>query len=60
MTARSHFVAALALSAFAAFVPVVAEDTPFTELPYTPSLDTASMDRTADPCEDLYQYSCGG
>jgi len=31
-----------------------------TALPYTPSLDPESMDRTADPCEDLYQYSCGG
>ena len=20
----------------------------------------SAMDRTADPCEDLYQYSCGG
>jgi hypothetical protein len=60
MTARSPFAVTLALSALAAFVPVLAEDTPFTELPYTPSLDTASMDRTADPCEDLYQYSCGG
>ena len=60
MTTRYPFVAALALSALAAFFPVLAEDTPFTELPYAPSLDTASMDRTADPCQDLYQYSCGG
>ncbi len=29
-------------------------------LPYTPSLDVSAMDRTADPCVDLYQYSCGG
>jgi putative endopeptidase len=29
-------------------------------LPYTPGLDPAAMDRTADPCEDFYRYSCGG
>jgi endothelin-converting enzyme/putative endopeptidase len=44
----------------AAWTPLAAEDTPFTELPYTPSLDVTAMDRTADPCQDLYQYSCGG
>jgi putative endopeptidase len=60
MTSRSVRLATLALSAVAVFARVFAEDTPFTELPYTPSLDTASMDRTADPCRDLYQYSCGG
>jgi len=30
------------------------------ELPYSPSLDVRDMDRTADPCVDLYTYSCGG
>ncbi len=29
-------------------------------LPYSPSLDLTSMDKTVDPCIDLYTYSCGG
>jgi putative endopeptidase len=29
-------------------------------LPYSPSLDVASMDKSVDPCVDLYRYSCGG
>ena len=32
---------------------------PLTSLPYTPSLDTGSMDRGVDPCVNFYQYSCG-
>jgi putative endopeptidase len=33
---------------------------PLTSFPYTPGLDINSVDKTADPCVDFYQYSCGG
>ena len=32
---------------------------PLTALPYSPSLDVSAMDKTVNPCEDFFHYSCG-
>ena len=33
---------------------------PLETIPYTPSLDVNSLDRSADPCVDFYKFTCGG
>jgi endothelin-converting enzyme/putative endopeptidase len=45
--------------AFLLTLPSAIAQQPLTSLPYTPGLDLQSMDRSVQPCENFYQYSCG-
>jgi putative endopeptidase len=48
-----------ALAAEPAAAPPTTAERPLESLPYTPSLDPSFMDRSVDPCVDLYKFSCG-
>ena len=55
----------VALAATALFLAVMrlpAQEAaqPLQAMPYSPSLDLTSLDRSADPCVNFYKFTCGG
>jgi putative endopeptidase len=58
---RNHYVCLVTfLFAALGFSAAQTQSSQSSALPYSPSLDVTSMDRSIDPCVDLYTYSCGG